>query len=187
MHYCCVIFSKEFPSDTVISKMLIPFCEYDETRSCEYPAFLWDGYRLGGRYNGKLKLSTKKDSDKYEWDYCINNPRAGRLFRSYLLEELIVNNVKHKFYSFAGREETFFPSLGFIDGFLYVDGAKISDIINIDELMECYCFIDVDGNGYAREHWDGEHFTKNGNFDELIKSAIKNSQDYYACVVDLHD
>ena len=185
MHYCCVIFSKEFPSNTVISKILSPFCEENETRPCEYPAFLWDWYELGGRYNGKLKLSTKKNSDKYEWDYYVNNNhRAGRLFRSCLLEELISNDVKH---SFPGIEETFFPSLGFRDGFLYVDGAKISDIINVDELMECYCFIDVYGNGYAREHWDGEHFTKNENFDELIKSAIKNSQDYYACVVDLHD
>ena len=174
MHYCCVIFSKEFPSDAVISKMLSPFYEDDETRSCKYPAFLWDWYGLGGRYNGLLKLSTKKNSDKYEWGYYIANPRAGRLFRSYLLEEMIV-------------EEIFFPSLGFRDGFLYVDGAKISDTINVDDLINCYCFIDINGNGYAREHWDGEHLTKNENFDELIKSTIKNSQDYYACIVDLHD
>lgn len=187
MHYCCVIFSKEFPSDAVISKMLSPFCEDDETRPCEYPAFLWDWYGLGGRYNGLLKLSTKKNSDKYEWDYYIYRPRAGRLFRSYLLEELIANEIKHGFYSFAGIEETVFPSLGFRDGFLYVDGAKISDIINVDDLINCYCFIDIDGNGYAREHWDGEHLTKNENFDELIKSAINNSQDYYVCIVDLHD
>ena len=111
MHYCCVIFSKEFPSDAVISKMLSPFCEDDETRSCEYPAFLWDWYGLGGRYNGKLKLSIEKNSDKYEWNYFIDKPRAGRLFRSYLLEKLIANDVKHGFYGFASIEETFFHLL----------------------------------------------------------------------------
>lgn len=187
MHYCCALFSKEFLTDTIIYKILTPFSEYNEERPCEYPAFLWDGYRIGGRYNGLLKLSTKKDPDKYEWNYCISKPRAGRLFRSYVLEQIIPNNDVGSFYSFASSEETCFRSLGFRDGFLYVDGAKISDIINVDDLINCYCFVDIDGNDYAREYWDGKHFTKNDDFEELIKTAIKNSEDYYVCIVDLHD
>lgn len=189
MHQCCVVFSKEFPTDNVLKKMLEPFDEADvfaqpeETR--KYPAFTWDWYQIGGRYNGALKLSVTGNDDLYEWEYYAKEPRSGRLFRSLLLETM---RKKHT-YGFYDSEENYYASLGFRDGFLYVDGGKISDIINVDDLADCFCFVDVYGVGHARAYWDGNDYTRLSDevFERLFKTAVEENGDGYICVVDLHD
>lgn len=60
MHYCCMVFTKEFPSQAVLEKVLKPFNSEEVYGQPEenivYPAFTWDWWRVGGRYEGKLKL-----------------------------------------------------------------------------------------------------------------------------------
>jgi hypothetical protein len=78
--------------------------------------------------------------------------------------------------------------MGFRDGFLYVDGAKISDIINTNNIS-CFGFIDIDGELYVREEWDRKNskFIENINFDEEYKNKLKEYSNYYLTVLDIHD
>jgi len=187
MHYCTIVITKEFPTDDVLSKALAPFNEeeyYASEGTIPRPIFTWDYWIIGGRYSGSIKLTVDKNNEEYEWPYMANKSRAGRLFRSSMLE-MIEHLMKQSRYSYYNEEE-FFGNMGFDDGFLYVDACKIKDIKNLDKLT-CYSFIDKTGKGFTRSYFDGEEFIDNSNFDEQFKEALQNSQDCYACIVDLHD
>ena len=85
-------------------------------------------------------------------------------------------------------EEDYFPAMGSRDGFLYVDGALIEDLINFDDVvLECFCLVDADGNGYARQYWDGRKYTENPGFDSTVKAICEAQKDCYVVTVDLHD
>ena len=186
MHYCCAIITKEFPTKEVLTASLKPFHEdvyYDapeENRA--RPQIMWDWWQVGGRYNGQLKLRIDKDNDKYQWRFYARAPRAGRLFRSYLLETMKDRITP----SWVFAEEDFFSSMGWHDGFLYVDGAPVDDVQNLDD-VGCYYLIDKDGNGFGREYFDGDTFVQNEGFDELVKQAIEDGKGCYICIVDLHN
>jgi hypothetical protein len=78
--------------------------------------------------------------------------------------------------------------MGSRDGFLYVDGGRVADMINIDsQADQCFCIVDTDGKGYSRESWNGKDFIKNEGFDELARKIIEENKDCYIVVVDLHD
>ena len=149
MHYCTLLITKEFPSDEVILNIMSPYDESrddDGDRTGDYPIFQWDWYQVGGRFNGSLKLKVDKDDEKYEWKYIIREDRNKRLFHSYLLTKMKDFAKSNILYA----EEDYFKTMGLRDGFLYVDGAKISDLLNFDEVECCIC-IDKDGNAIARE------------------------------------
>lgn len=188
-HYCCLILTKEFPTDEVLENVLAPynanrFYEQPE-ESRVYPCFLWDYWQVGGRYAGAFKLSTE-NREKYDFDYYVQNPRCGRLFRSYLLEKMKYFAEKWRKPNFMYREEDFFSSMGFYDGYLYVDGAEICDIKNFSD-VDSYIFIDQNGTASARSSWDGHKWNDNAAFLEEYRQAKDNSLGCYACVVDIHD
>lgn len=61
MHYCCLVITREFPSDQVLGKALEPYNEdlfyenkYDGRA---YPEFMWDWWKVGGRYTGQFKVT----------------------------------------------------------------------------------------------------------------------------------
>lgn len=188
MHSCCLVITKEFPSDDVIRKVLEPFYEdnYYEKPEDERvrPAFLWDYYRVGGRYGGSIKLKIDLDDEKYSWRYLIREPRNGRLFRSALLDALESYHKRNS--SFGYYENDHFGYMGENDLFLYVDAALADDIQNISE-MNCYCFVDQNGNAFARDYYKGEEWVSNTEFDEQLSNAKGNCSGCYICVVDLHD
>ena len=189
MHYSCLIITKEFPTNDVLEKALAPFHDdvvYKQPEESRvYPVFMWDYWQIGGRYAGLFKL-TVENEEKYKWHYYMNNPRNGRLFRSYLLDKMKGFAEESRKPNFMYKEEDYFTSMGFLDGFLYVDGAKVCDIINFSE-VSCYCCIDQNGNAIARETWDGNSWNVDPMFDEKMKNIIANSRDWYACIVDIHD
>jgi len=186
MHYCCLIITKEFPSNTVIDNVMKPYCEedfYHNQDENKRPLFMWGYYIVGGRYLGQLKLKVNQDDD--DWKFYSERSRSDYLFRSYLLERFRQyaensNNV----YSFY--EQDYYRGMGLREGFLYVDGAKIADVINMDRVGCCIC-VDAEGNAYAREYYDGQHWIYNEHFDEQVKEVLSKSGDYYACIVDIHD
>ena len=189
MHYCCYVITRVFPSDDAIGEMLEPFHEEHEDRGeGERPPFEWDWWEVGGRYNGKFKLKVDKDDEQvYQWKYALPTPRAGRLFRSYALEEGRAAALSTK-PAFMYEEEKFLNSMGMREGFIYCDGAPMADIINIEEqAVECYCLVDADGAGYSREHWNGEDWVVNDQFDEQCRKIVSERKDCYITVVDLHD
>ena len=188
MHYCCMVFTKEFPTQSVLEKVLKPFNSEDvyeqpeETRV--YPAFTWDWWQVGGRYNGRLKLKVEENSEKYRWNYYEREPRNGRLFRSALLDKM-GEWAKTAPLSFF-REEEWFGTMGSQDGFIRVDGAFCADIINLQE-KSCYCAVDCNGNGFSRESWDGNNWNKNDDFDSQLEKIKSECSDCCVCIVDLHD
>ena len=188
MHYCCMVFTKEFPSQAVLEKVLKPFnCEevYGQPEeNIVYPAFTWDWWQVGGRYNGTLKLKVEESDEKYRWNYYESNPRNGRLFRSALLDKMKewAKNVPLSYF----HEEEWFGTMGSRDGFIRVDGAFCADIINLQE-ESCYCLVDCNGNGFSRESWDGHNWNKNDDFDSHLEKIKAECSDCYVCVVDIHD
>lgn len=189
MHYCCLVITREFPSDQVLEKALEPYNEdlfyenKDDGR--EYPVFMWDWWKIGGRYTGQFKLKVEKDCEKYGWKFYSREPRAGRLFRSLALEN--IRRLAEKTGSvLMHREEDYYGSMGFNDDFLYVDGGLIKDISNYLE-AGCFCFVDADGHAETRSYYDGKSFTDDPEFEEKLKAALSASEDFYVCTVDLHD
>lgn len=190
MHYACYVITQQFPSDDAIGEMLEPFYEGRERDGeTDIPPFEWDWWTVGGRYSGKLKLKfdANDDESKYRWGFYDKEPRAGRLFRSDTLESIKKQFLRNE-PSWRFTEEEYYNSMGRRDGFLYVDGALIADLTNINEQAEkCYCIIDADGCGYARDSWNGKNFVKNEQFDELCRKIMSERKDCYITVVDIHD
>lgn len=189
MHYCALLITKELPSEDKISDIMKPYyegnAEYDEEtekRINEYPVFEWDWYQIGGRYNGSLKLKVDIEDTYYDWKYLAKQDRNKRLFYSYLLTEMkkLAGNT------FIYREENYYPSMGNNDGFLYVDGARVSDLLNFDD-VNCYVCIDSDGNAIARETWNGTTFIKDEQFDEKLAEIKNRSKACFVTVLDIHD
>lgn len=191
MHYCCLMLTKEFPTDEVISKALEPFNEetiynMDESERV-YPAFMWDWWQVGGRYSGRVKLRYDPHDEfgEYKWAFYAKEPRVNRLFRSQALEK-IKAMAERAGQWFLFTEEDFFTYMGSRDNFLNVDGAKVADILNFDDVMNSYCFVDADGTGYARETWNGNDFIENDDYDEKVKAVCKVRGDCFAVIIDLH-
>ena len=143
----------------------------DDDKEIDYPQFTWDWYQIGGRYSGQIKLRVDKNNEEYRWRHYDGGGRNGRLFWSYLLNNMEEFSKK----SFMYSEEDYFASMGYRDGFLYVDGAKISDIMNIDKIG-CFTFMNADGEAYSREWWNGSDFIENNDF-EIVKIDIDQERD----------
>lgn len=188
MHYCVLLITKELPSEEEIYEIMQPYCErdneYDENgeRITPYPLFEWDWYAIGGRYSGLLKLKVNEDDEYYRWKYYSKEDRNKRLFYSKALSDIkkfAKNDWKY-------REEEYYATMGYRDGFLYVDGARIDDLNNFEEL-QCYICIDADGNAIARSTWNGNDFIKDENFDEKLETIKRNSGGMFATIIDIHD
>lgn len=188
MHYSCFVFTKEFPTDDILYKVLAPFNEEDfydnEEKTKIYPEFLWDWFKVGGRYSGLLKLSVRKNKDKYDWGFYFKGGRNGKLFRSQLIDT--INKFKQNNpEGWMFREEDVYGELGYRDGYIRVDGCPVIDILNRKKLS-CYCFVDKNGNAYSCEKWNGENYEKHEDFDEVLTKTINDSLDCYLTVVDIH-
>lgn len=193
MHSCIAIITKEFPTDDVLDEILEPYNEerfYEEHEGQDiipeedYPKIMYDYWVVGGRYGGALKLKIDEKDEEYKWQFYAKEPRAGRLFRSNFLEMLNRNKPK-SFY----REEDSYSYIGFCDGFLYVDGCKAKDVIDLEDTLTNHncALIGKDGTVYARSWWNGNDFVEDEQYEEKVKEAIKDIDDCYVCYVDIHD
>lgn len=193
MHYCVHLLTKELPSENKIAEIMKPYNSElvyssgdEEDKQIDYPVFTWDYYRIGGRYKAELKLKVDEEgsanSEYYNWGYYDRQDRNGRLFWSSLLSTLKENITPEWMY----HEEDWFMNMGFGDGHILVDGAKQSDVINIDKLG-CYICILPDGSAIARDSWNGKAIVKDEKFDEKYKQAIANNMDGFITVLDIHD
>ena len=158
----------------------------EEDKQIDYPVFTWDYYRIGGRYKAELKLKVDEEgsanSEYYNWGYYDRQDRNGRLFWSSLLSTLKENITPEWMY----HEEDWFMNMGFGDGYILVDGAKQSDVLNINKLG-CYICILPDGSAIARDSWNGKDIIKDEKFDEKYKQAITDNMDGFITVLDIHD
>lgn len=67
----------------------------------------------------------------------------------------------------------------------YVNGARIDDLINFDEI-DCFICIDSDENVIARETWNGHTFVKDEDFDRKLTEIKKKSKGMFATILDIH-
>lgn len=192
MHYCCLVITKQFPTDDVLKNIMAPFDEekyYEEEERGENPnrpIILTDWWTVGGRYGGQFKLEIRDNDPEYKWEFYSDEPMEGRLFRSnaFIKIKELLRGRNYGWLTY--HEKDFHQYMGLREGFLRVDGGRIRDLLNFDD-VGCFCFIDADGNAFARERWNGHNFEKDVSFDDMLKKTIMASRDYYACIVDLHD
>lgn len=182
MHYCLLLITKEMPSENRISEILKPYDE--EKLECDksgevisFPIFTYDWWEIGGRYSGKLKLKIDNNDEKYVWKYISD--RNKKLFHSKPLTDL----QKSKKILF---KNIYYRSMGSRDGFLYVDGARIDDLLNFDEI-DCFVCIDFDKNVIARETWNGHAFIKDEDFDKKLAEIKAKSKGMFATILDIHN
>lgn len=185
MHECTLLITKELPNEDMIEKMLANFYEEDfydrqEETAEPYPAFLYDYYQIGGRYAGMIKLNTSQKNSEYIWEYYSKNPRNNRLFISSILEKL------NKYGTCWEWEEDWYKYMGMRDGYLYVDGAKIKDIINLDAIRG-YNLVFPTGEACTRTWWNGNTFIDNPLYDETVKTAFETYQDCFLTILDIHN
>lgn len=193
MHYCVHLLTKELPSEDKIAEIMKPYnselvygSDDEESNQIDYPVFTWDYYRIGGRYKAELKLKVDEEGSEnskyYNWGYYDRQGRNGRLFWSSLLSTLKENITPEWMY----HEEDWFMNMGFGDGHILVDGAKQSDVLNMDKIG-CYICILPDGSAIARDSWNGKDIVKDEKFDEKYKQAITDNMDGFITVLDIHD
>lgn len=192
MHYCVHLLTKELPSENKIAAIMKPYNSEliygsdEEDKQIDYPVFTWDYYQIGGRYKAELKLKVDEEGsanrEYYNWGYYDRQDRNGRLFLSSLLSILKENITPKWMY----HEEDWFMNMGFGDGYILVDGAKQSDVLNINKLG-CYICILPDGSAIARDSWNGKDIIKDEKFDEKYKQAITDNMDGFITVLDIHD
>ena len=203
MHCCVYLFTKELPNDEQIQKIMYPYCEYAvEDEEAVNPDskvdIRWDSLDVGGRYCGLLKLKClDKEDDVYRWNFYIDTPRAGRLFRCRFIENLLGVVKENKtlmitngFYSFNNVEDRFFNYSGIRDGYVCVDGCKISDLFNGEELMDHgYGFVDdVFSIQSTRSFWNREalSFVDNPEYENELRAAFDRNKGSYLTILDLH-
>ncbi len=193
MHYCCFLYTREFPTDDIIASALEPFNDGEyyssEGEEVERPIFTWDYWLVGGRYGGRLKLDCTLE--RYEPNCFSRTKRAGRLFRSALLERAAYGCLDFSMEDCGTKIEEIYAMdyCGAYEGELCVDGAWIPDMKNFDEIADkCFCVVDVDGNAYAREIWNREKYVTTEDFDKTLKMiADKNRGNCFLTVIDIHD
>lgn len=205
MHYCLVLVTKDLPTDEHIGKVLEKFDNkklYEEVsdgvtlfdtltteeKKLRYP-FSYDYWQVGGRYGGYIKYKLQEDDYKF-YNHNINMKKV----RSKLYDKL-QENYKDRIAMVFGYEVDecdFVNYLGLHDKFLYCDGAKISQIQNIEEIKNdfgCYIYDAVNDIAYAREYWVGgeEGWQKNEDYQRQMREIIENNADGFLTIIDLHD
>lgn len=191
MHYCIHAYTKEFPTDDVIERILSPYNEVDYYKADENtprPLFLWDWWQLGGRYGGRLKLiATKETHSRYEWVFRARERRAGRLYRSDLLEKC-ARGTQDPYNRYQKNEEEVFPYLGILGGTIRIDGGWLPDIENRGEIADdCWGIVTDDGTAIVRDVWNGEKFEETPDFDARARLVMERCEnDHYLTVIDIH-
>lgn len=210
MHYCLLVFSENMLSERELEDKLMPFNEdryyglvdYDENEEPigelpPHPAFLWDWFEIGGRYNSILKWDFSKHytQAKYPektsiWELSTTiSPRNNRLFLSTHLTDIrnhYRNPRAYYVYGEAEAEMKLFPMMGSRDGYLRVDACPVSELH--DSYEKCgFCFVGIDGSASAREYWNGSNWVDNENFDDQLAEQFEKDKNGWVTVVDIHD
>ena len=184
MHICVYLFTKNLPSDNDIDKILAPYNEHTEQDKCQ--ELRWDSWTVSGRYSGLLKLKINENDEKYKWGFYVDQPRAGRLFRNQFIEHLIdfckntKKSMQYGFFGFNNTEAQFFNYSGFRDGYINVDGCKISELYNYDDVLtRGYGFIDIPfDQDMTRDRCE--------DYDSELKTAFERNRDNYVTILDFH-
>lgn len=175
MHSCLTIVTKELPSNELIAEIMKPYDENGD-EMIDLPLFTWDCYETGGRYDSRIKFNIEGHDENFRYAFHTNNYN---LFISRFLS--IAKEKLVPYYS----ESNYYKLMGHSDGHIRVDGAWIKDVMNLDDLSGGIC-IDKDGEVIARTHWNGENWIEDEEYESKFSDIIKNSQDCFMTVLDIH-
>lgn len=182
MHYCCLVFTETIPDKNKLDEIMNPFNDDkvyfdengDELEKPNYKSFSWDWYEVGGRYNARIKMKLN-ESYKYLDE---------RLNREYL--SMVVSGYM-KGSPFPFDEQECYSALGYLDGYLRVDGCKIKDILNIDDIQG-FCLVSDSGDSSSREFYDGENFIDTEKqYEQKRVEMLEKYKDGFLTIVDIHD
>ena len=187
MHCCTYLITKELPTDSDIEQIFTPWYE-DDSENPSSPIRL-DSLNVGGRYNGLLKLKTSDTVIDYGFNFLRTEYRAGKLFRSQLLEELQKTSSPYRISNYW--ENYFLGTLGYRDGYIHVDGCKIADLANFDYVAGCsYYFVDIDKTVIKREEYDrtNEKLIANNTYESTVRILLEKrmAEGCYITVLDVH-
>lgn len=155
--------------------------QQEKDESINRPCLLWDYWKLGGRYAGRIKIDVSGDNaGKYDLIFYPKQKRVNRLFRSAFLESCNLDVL----FTTGFDETDALCYMGVRDDIIYADSAKIEDV---KEFPGGFGMILPSGEVFAREYWDGAHWIKCPDFDERKEAALSGNKDCWISVIDIHD
>lgn len=93
--------------------------------------------------------------------------------------------MKERTYLF--EEQDCYCALGYRDGYLRVDGCKIKDILNIDDING-FCLVSDSGDSFSREFYDGKNFIDTEKqYEQKRAEMLEKYKDGFLTIVDIHD
>lgn len=197
MHYCFLVFTKERPDEETLNIIMNPynedtFYERREKEKIPFPEFTWDYFVVGGRYNSQLKFDFKKHYKEDEHGmFYAKKTRNHKIFDSFILDKIKRNFSSPRFWE-EFEECDYYASMGIDDGYIRVDGCKISELHDSQDKNLGYGFIGIDGSVYSRTWYNGdadECFVKRPDYEDVLAKAWEKAteEDGWVTVLDIHD
>lgn len=174
MHYKILLFTEKLPSEEEIEEILEPYCEYKDG-FIESSDIRWDWWEIGGRYCGQIEaeVSTIEIMPDGNVTICWKNINHKEIISMLFSEHRILDETR--FYGYVMTPEKN----------LKVDGAFVKQIRN-ERAFDCWGFIDLSGEAHTRDHWDGENWIRDEEFDEKVMKAREEAWEGFMTVLDIH-
>lgn len=173
MHCLVLLFTTFIPSNSDISELMNPYCEWNEDRD-ETAEIHLDSYRLGGSYSGRIesRISTVKC---YEDGISMSLENINGIeIRSHIFDQL------EKWYDipFGYYEYKYYGYMLTPDGSIKCDGAYLNNITNE---LSCYGYITDTGECICR----GKH---ENDFDNMLEQTINAYKELngFVTAIDIH-
>lgn len=181
MKYCTWLITEKLPTEEEITNIFSSLIK-DKSAFEDYFTDISRIYKIGGVFNSLLKLKVDKSDSFYDWENPKIKERNGKMFHNRSLS--IVKEVVASEESY--QEENYYEAIGYNQGFLCVDGAKIKDILNLNEAQQhCELCIDVDKNVIARKGWNNVEWLINEDFDRQLEEILNQRKEMFITVLDL--
>lgn len=181
MKYCTWLITEKLPTEEEITDIFSSLIK-DKSAFEDYFTDISRIYKIGGVFNGLLKLKVDKSDSFYGWTNSKIKERNGKMFHNRLLSIVKEMFTSEELY----REENYYGEIGYNQGFLCVDGAKIKDILNLNEAQQhCELCIDVNKNIIIRKLWNNVEWVVNEDFDRQLEEILNQRKEMFVTVLDL--
>ena len=172
MHYCLLLLTKEIPSESDITNILLPYYEHNSLR--DVTPFTWDDYRVGVRYGGRIKYLLKPNTYVWSSDKLTDVKIKSNLFDK--LNKYYKDPFMKQFNSDVSEIE-FAIYLGARDDIIYCDGAYL-DECDIGDLTGYYCL-----NTITNKVITAESKRYKASFKRMLNAHPKA----FITVIDIHN
>jgi hypothetical protein len=172
MHYCLLLLTKEIPSESDITNILLPYYEYNSLK--DVTPFIWDDYSVGGRYGGRIKYRLKPNTYLWSSDKLTDVKIKSNLFDK--LNKYYKDEIMEHFNSEVSEIE-FAIYLGARDDIIYCDGAYL-DECDIGDLTGYYCLNTITNKVITAE---------SKRYKASLKRMLNAHPKAFITVIDIHN